>query len=122
MGRLGVAWRDWVFRRVPKIKVLDPTEGSRVSFRQVVYGTIYPPTSVPYVFLLLEDHNWHLQKDAEVSNGRWSVECQFGDPEVTSRTCYKIIAVAGIKIYAGAILPDIPAGGIQSTAVKVYRE
>src|SRR2546425_2563468 len=82
----------------PKLQIVKPSEGGKVSFRDRIHGTVWPP-GTPVQLLVFAGGKWHPGWDHKVEGSTWSAMCQFGDDRSRSqRSEYQLVAISGARL------------------------
>lgn len=104
----------------PSVEIVSPFDGDEVGLYDVIRGRVFPADRHLQVFVFAGDNKWYLQRHVVVSGTKWSVKCQFGNPDTPSAGVYRIAAVLDSHLNEGMWYADLP-NGVRSNAITVHR-
>jgi len=118
--RAKVALKPEIDNNKRSIEIVSPFDGEEVGLYKTVRGHVFPSDSPLQVFVFAGDNKWYAQRHVAVSGTKWSVECQFGNPDMPSAGVYKIAAVLESHLSEGWWYKDLPTG-VKSNVITVHR-
>ena len=104
----------------PSVEIVSPFDSEEVGLYETVRGRVFPSDRFLQVFVFAGDNKWYAQRHVAVSGTKWSVRCQFGNPDAPSAGVYKIAAVLDSHLNEGIWYADLP-NGVRSNVITVHR-